>query len=44
LDEQGLKVVIVSPDGGSRVLTFGWMDDEIFPHKCSIDGETFIKQ
>lgn len=44
LDDQGLKVVVVSPDGGSRVLTFVWLDEEIFPRKCSINGETFIKQ
>jgi hypothetical protein len=44
LQAQDLKVVIVSPDGGARVLTFVWMDEEIFPRKCSIDGDTFIKQ
>jgi hypothetical protein len=44
LEDQGLKVVIVSPNGGSRVLTFVWLDEEIVHRKCSINGETFMKQ
>jgi hypothetical protein len=44
LHGQRLKIIIVSPDGGSRILTFGCLDEEIFPRKCSIDGETFMKQ
>jgi hypothetical protein len=44
LHDQNLKVVIVSPNGGSRVLTFAWMDEEIVHRKCSINGETFIKE
>jgi hypothetical protein len=44
LEDQGLKVVIVSPNGGSRVLTFAWLDEEIFHRQCSINGEIFIKQ
>src|SRR4029450_8876349 len=44
LHDQNLMVVIVSPNGGSRVLTFAWMDEEIFHRKCSINGEIFIKQ
>ena len=44
LDDQSLKVVIVSPDGGARTLVFGWMDDSLHPRKCSINGVTFVKQ
>ncbi len=36
-----LQDVIVSR---SRSSTFVWPDEEIFPRKCSINGETFIKQ
>jgi hypothetical protein len=39
-----LKVVIVSPNGGSRVLTFVFLETPIFPQKCSINGDTFLKQ
>ena len=44
LDDQGLKVCIVSPHGRSRVLTFALLDEEILHRKCSINGETFMKQ
>jgi hypothetical protein len=44
LDDQGPKVCIVSPDGRSRVLTFVLLDEEILHRKCSINGETFMKQ
>ena len=44
LHDQNLKVAIVSPNGGSRVLTFASMDEEIVHRKCSINGETFIKE
>jgi hypothetical protein len=44
LKKEDLKVVIVSPNGGSGVLTFVFLDTQIFPHKCSINGNTFLKQ
>jgi hypothetical protein len=44
LEDQSLKIVIVSPNGGSHVLTFVWLDEEIVHRKCSINGETFMKQ
>jgi len=44
LHDQNLKVVIVSPNGGSRVLIFASMDEEMVHRKCSINGETFIKE
>jgi hypothetical protein len=44
LEDQGLKVVIVSPNGGSRVLILVWLDEEIVHLKCSIYGKTFMKQ
>jgi len=44
LKSEDLKVVVVSPNGGSRVLTFVFLDTPIFPKKCSINGDTFLKQ
>jgi hypothetical protein len=44
LEDQGLKVVIVSLNGGARGLNFVWLDEEIVHRKCSINGETFMKQ
>jgi hypothetical protein len=42
---ENLDVVIVPLDAGpARTLKFTWLDDEIFPRKCSINGETFVKQ
>ena len=43
LDRESLNVVIVSPGGGPSTLTFVWMDQELTPRKCSINGVTFIK-
>ena len=40
-----LDIVIVPlSDGEARRLSFVWLDEEIFPRKYSIRGETFIKQ
>lgn len=36
LEDQRLKVVIVSPAGGARVLNLVWLDEEIVHRKCSI--------
>lgn len=44
LHDQDLKVVIVSPDDGARVLTSCGSMSRFFPRKCSIDGDTFIKE
>jgi hypothetical protein len=42
---EDLDVIIVPLDGRmARTLKFAWLDDEIFPRKCSINGETFVKQ
>jgi hypothetical protein len=42
---ENLDVVIVPLDNGSAgVLKFTWLDKHIFPHKCSINGDTFVKQ
>ena len=40
-----LDVVIVPLAGGmARTLKFAWLDQELFPRKCSINGDTFVKQ
>lgn len=44
LHDDDMKAVILSPDREGSVLTFAWFDKDIFPRKCSINGETFIKQ
>lgn len=42
---ENLQVVIVPLDGGiARTLKFIWLDEQTFPHKCSINGDTFVKQ
>ena len=42
---ENLDVVIVPLDGGlARTLKFAWLDQEVFPHKCSINGDAFVKQ
>ncbi len=45
LNDQNLNVVIVPSDGGSaRRLAFGWMDEDLHPRKCSINGVAFVRQ
>lgn len=40
-----LEVIIVPFDAGvARTLKFAWLDEEILPRKCSINGATFVKQ
>jgi hypothetical protein len=42
---ENLDVVVVPLDAGiARTLKFIWLDEEIFPRKCSINGDTFVKQ
>jgi hypothetical protein len=42
---ENLDVVIVPLDGGmARTLAFAWLDEEIFPRNCSMNGDTFVKQ
>ncbi len=42
---ENLDVVIVPLAGGmARTLKFAWLDQEAFPRKCSINGDTFVKQ
>jgi hypothetical protein len=42
---ENLDVVIVPLEGGmARRLRFAWLDQEAFTRKCSINGDTFVKQ
>jgi hypothetical protein len=42
-DTLDIVIVLLSGDEARR-LSFVWLDEAIFPRKCSIRGETFIKQ
>lgn len=40
-----MEVVIVPLDGDmARTLKFAWLDEQIVPRKCSINGDIFVKQ
>jgi hypothetical protein len=42
---ENLDIVVVPLDAGiARTLRFAWLDEQIFPRKCPVNGDTFVKQ
>jgi hypothetical protein len=44
LSENSDVVIVPLDDGMARTLKFVWLDEQIFPRKCSINGDVFVKQ